>query len=245
MKIVGVIPARLGSKRLPGKALARIAGVEMVLYVYRRARKYARFDRLIVATDDLRIRELIEAEKGETYFSDAPFRNGSERCAAAVAEIDCDIVVNIQGDEVMIEPEHIDAAVRLLETRPELPMSTVAFQITGPDFDREDKNLVKVSVDERGCAIDFSRQPINTISAANSGYGHAGVYVYRKDFLLRYAQLPPTPRETAESLEQLRVLESDFSIGVVIIDKSLLSVNSPEDLAIANNLLRDEGGNNR
>jgi 3-deoxy-manno-octulosonate cytidylyltransferase (CMP-KDO synthetase) len=198
-----------------------------------------------VATDDLKIRALIETAGGEVFYSDAPFRNGSERCAAAVAQIDCDIVVNIQGDEVMIEPEHIDAAVRFLEARPELQMSTIAFPIAGPAVDRADKNLVKVAVDANGCAIDFSRQPINTIGAANRDYGHAGIYVYRKDFLLRYAQLPPTPRETAESLEQLRVLESGYSIGVTIIDKPLLSVNSPEDLEIANNLLRDEGGINR
>ncbi len=217
----------------------------MVVYVFRRARKYARFDRMIVATDDFKIRELVAADNGEVYFSEVPFRNGSERCAAAVAEIDCDLVVNIQGDEVMIEPEHIDAAVRLLEARPELPMSTVAFPIAGPAADRGDKNLVKVSVNQQGCAIDFSRQPINTVGAANSDYGHAGIYVYRKDFLLCYAQLPPTPRETAESLEQLRVLESGYSIGVATIDKPLLSVNSPEDLEIANNLLRDEGGFNR
>lgn len=217
----------------------------MVLYVYRCARRYRRFYRLLVATDDHQIRHLIEADGGQVYFSEEPFRNGSERCAAAIANIDCHIVVNVQGDEVMIEPEHIDATVRLLEADPALPMATVAFPLTGGLVDRKDPNLVKVAIDAAGRARDFSRQPINLRGKEIRSYGHAGIYVYRKEFLLKYAQLSPTPREQAESLEQLRVLESSFPIGVAIIDKTLLSVNSPEDLTIANQMLRDEGGSVR
>lgn len=242
MRIVGVIPARFGSKRLPGKALMKVAGTEMVLYVFRRARRYQRFDRLLVATDDHQIRRLIQADGGHVFYSKEPFRNGSERCAAAIANIDCDSIVNVQGDEVMIEPEHIDAAVRLLEADPTLPMATVAFPLTGGLIDHKDRNLVKVTVDVAGRARDFSRQPINLKGEEIRSYGHAGIYVYRREFLLKYAHLPPTPREQAESLEQLRVLESGFPIGVAIIDEILLSVNSPEDLKIANQLLRDEGG---
>lgn len=237
-----MIPARLGSKRLPGKALAKVAGTEMVVYVYRRARRYRRFDRLLVASDDRQIQRLIEAEGGQVFYSEDPFRNGSERCAAAIANIDCDTVVNVQGDEVLIEPKHIDAAVRLLEADLALPMATVAFPLTSGLVDHKDRNLVKVAVDAAGRARDFSRQPINLTGEEIRSYGHAGIYVYRKEFLRKYAQLPPTPREQAESLEQLRVLESGFPIGVAIIDEILLSVNSPEDLTIANQLLRDEGG---
>lgn len=214
----------------------------MVLYVFERVRQYERFAQLLVATDDLEIRRLIETAGGRVFFSEEPFRNGSERCAAAVRDIDCEIVVNVQGDEVMIEPEYVDRAVTMLEQDRGLVMSTLAFPIAGELVDSRDRNLVKVAVDQADRARDFSRQPINLVGEKIVNYGHAGVYVYRKEFLLKYAQLSPTPREQSESLEQLRVLESGFPIGVAIIDKPLLSVNSPEDLAIANKLLRDEGG---
>ncbi len=233
----------MASKRFPGKALALIHGREMIRHVYANTKAYKRFDRIVVATDEPRIKSLIEADGGEVWYSQVPFRNGTERCAAAAGELSCDIVVNVQGDEVSLAPEQIDATVRMIELDIALHMSTLAFPISDDDLD--DPNLVKVAVSEHGRAIDFSRQPIMRAERKIVNYGHAGVYVFRKDFLMTYARLEPTPRELSESLEQLRVLESGFAIGVAILDQPMLSVNTPEDLKIANQRLTDEGGATR
>lgn len=241
MKIVGVIPARLASSRFPGKALAPINGRPMILHVWERVRKYHRLGRLIVATDDDTIRELIAQSGGEVVLSSAPFRNGSERCAATVADIDCDICIDIQGDEITITPEQLERTVKVLENDASLKVATAGFPILQSE-DLNDRNLVKVAIDPSGYAIDFSRQPITISGQRINNYGHAGIYVYRKDFLISYAHLPQTPREIAESLEQLRILEYGHKIGVAIINKPLLSVNTPEDLVLANKLLSEERG---
>lgn len=241
MIIVGVIPARLASTRFPGKALANVNGKAMILHVWERVTSFARFERIIVATDDDVIANLIKAHGGEVYFSSEPFRNGSERCAAAVRDIECEIVIDVQGDEVTITSEQLERVVQVLESDKTLMAATAAFPVlqTG---DLGDHNLVKVAIDSSGNAIDFSRQPISSNGKKITNYGHAGIYVYRKEFLLIYAQIPQTPRELAESLEQLRILEHGYKIGVAIINKPLLSVNTPEDLVLANKVLSEERG---
>ena len=241
MKIVGIIPARLASSRFPGKALAKVNGKEMVLHVWERVRSFSRFDRVIVATDDEAIRLLIEKHGGEVFFSLEPYRNGSERCAAAVAAVDCDICVDIQGDEVTITPEQLERVVQVLEVNLTVDVATAAFPLL-QKTDLDDRNLVKVAIDATGLAIDFSRQPISKAGARLTNYGHAGIYAYRKKFLLKYTQLTQTPREIAESLEQLRILEHGHKIGVAIINKPLLSVNTPADLELANKVLSEERG---
>lgn len=241
MKIVGVIPARLASSRFPGKALALVNGRAMILHVWERVRSYRRFQQLIVATDDESIRRLIASHGGEVFVSTLPFNNGSERCAAAVADIDCDICIDIQGDEITITPEQLERTVKVLENDRSLQIATAGFPLLQND-DLGDRNLVKMAVDASGYAIDFSRRPITRAGERIVNYGHAGIYVYRKDFLLKYPELPRTPREIDESLEQLRILEHGYKIGVAIINKPLLSVNTPEDLVIANKVLSEEGG---
>jgi 3-deoxy-manno-octulosonate cytidylyltransferase (CMP-KDO synthetase) len=241
LKIVGVIPARLASSRFPGKALAKVNGKEMILHVWERVRAFARFEHLLVATDDESIKLLIERSGGKVFFSREPYRNGSERCAAAVATVDCDICVDIQGDEVTITSEQLERTIHLLESNDRIEVATAAFPVL-QKTDLADRNLVKVAIDSSGLAIDFSRQPIIKTGARITNYGHAGIYAYRKRFLLQYVQLAPTPREIAESLEQLRILEHGHKIGVAIINKPLLSVNTPADLELANKVLSEERG---
>lgn len=213
----------------------------MVLHVWERVSAYSRLERLIVATDDESISQLIVHNGGEVVLSSEPFKNGSERCASAITEIDCDVCIDIQGDEISIRPEQLERTVQVLENNPDLKVATAAFPIPQAEH-LGDPNLVKVAVDVSGCAIDFSRKPITIAGQNITNYGHAGIYVYRKDFLIEYARLPQTSREIAESLEQLRILEHGHKIGVAIINKPLLSVNTPEDLALANRVFSQEGG---
>ena len=213
----------------------------MILHVWERVRAFSRFERLIVATDDESISQLIIQNGGEVVLSNEPFKNGSERCASAVSDIDCDICIDIQGDEISIRPEQLERTVQVLENNPDLHVATAAFPVLQSE-DLSDPNLVKVAVDALGHAIEFSRKPITVAGQKITNYGHAGIYVYRKDFLIEYARLPQTSREIAESLEQLRILEHGHKIGVAIINKPLLSVNTPEDLALANRLFSQEGG---
>lgn len=213
----------------------------MVLHVWERVSQYNRLARLIVATDDASISQIIAQNSGEVVFSDAPFKNGSERCAAAVADIDCDICIDIQGDEISVTPEQLEKTVRVLENNQKIRIATAAFPVLQSEY-LDNPNLVKVAVDASGYAIDFSRRPITITGQKINNYGHAGIYVYRKDFLIEYARLPQTSREIAESLEQLRIIEHGHKIGVAIINKPLLSVNTPEDLAVANRVFSQEGG---
>jgi 3-deoxy-manno-octulosonate cytidylyltransferase (CMP-KDO synthetase) len=242
VKICGVIPVRLGSSRFPGKGLAKLEGKELILHTLDGARQYSDFQRLIVATDDRTIEKLITAHGGEVFYSERPFRNGSERCAAAVANIDCDVCVNIQGDEIFINGAIIGRTVRMLEWNSQLPVATAVFSIADPT-ELADRNLVKVTLDENDRAIRFSRQPITGIGgAALVNYGHVGIYAYRKDFLMMFAVLSPTTGEIAESLEQLRIMESGFPIGAARLDAPVVSINTPEDLLAANKILSQERG---
>lgn len=233
---------RLGSSRFPGKGLAKLDAKELILHTLDGARQYSDFQRLIVATDDRTIEKLVIASGGEVFYSEKPFRNGSERCAAAIANIDCDICVNIQGDEVFINSVIIGRTVRILEWNSELPVATAVFSLADPN-ELADHNLVKVTLDENDRAIRFSRQPITTDSGtALVNYGHVGIYVYRKDFLMMYARLSPTAGEIADSLEQLRILESGFPIGAARLDAPVMSINAPEDLLAASKILSQERG---
>jgi 3-deoxy-manno-octulosonate cytidylyltransferase (CMP-KDO synthetase) len=242
LKICGVIPVRLGSSRFPGKGLAKLDGKELILHTLDGARQYFNFYRLIVATDDRAIEKLVIAHGGEVFYSEKPFRNGSERCAAAIANIDCDICVNIQGDEVFINSVTIGRTVRILEWNPELPVATAVFSIADPN-ELADRNIVKVALDENDRAIRFSRLPITGNSdAALVNYGHVGIYAYKKDFLTMYAVLSPTAGEIAESLEQLRILESGYPVGIARLDASAMSINTPEDLLAASKILSEERG---
>jgi 3-deoxy-manno-octulosonate cytidylyltransferase (CMP-KDO synthetase) len=245
MRTIGLIPARYASTRLPGKALALIAGEPMVWHVYRRAREARSLDRVMVATDDERIRQAVLERGGEAVLTRADHASGTDRLAEVAAGLDCELVVNLQGDEPLMEPAVIDAAVAPFYVEPDVRMSTAATPIRSAEEYR-DPAAVKVVLDERGYALYFSRSPLpyfrldstpgasdNTCSDPRTGLRalkHLGLYVYRRGTLLWLSGLPPTALEQAEKLEQLRALGHGCPIRVVVVDYSPLGVDTPEDL---------------
>ena len=232
-KVIGLIPARHASTRFPGKPLADLLGKPMIQHVYERASEARSLERVVVATDDERILRAVTGFGGEAVMTSADHPTGTDRLAEAAAELDVDVVVNVQGDEPLIEPQVIDAAAAPLIEDPSIPMGTIMSRITEP-ADLHDPNVVKVAVDRNGFALYFSRALIPYAREKSTSdvayYYHLGLYVYRKDFLLTYASLPPTPLEQTERLEQLRALEHGYRIKVVQTPHPLASVDTPEDL---------------
>jgi 3-deoxy-manno-octulosonate cytidylyltransferase (CMP-KDO synthetase) len=231
MKAIGIIPARYASSRLPGKPLVDIGGKTMIERVYRRAREAVSLSEVWVATDDRRIYDAVEAFGGRVLMTRADHPSGTDRIAEAAAGTDADVVVNIQGDEPLLEPAEIDAVVAPFGSVPELVMSTAAVRIDRPE-DIQDPSVVKVVLDLGGHALYFSRLPIPHYRSGSQGacLKHIGLYAYRRGFLLTYACLRPTPLEQAECLEQLRVLENGYRIRVVLTEHDAISVDTPEDL---------------
>jgi len=232
-KILGVIPARFGSTRFPGKVLAQIAGKTMLEHVYQRASLCSYLTSVIIATDDDRVYSAARKFGAHVRMTRADHLSGTDRAAEVASAGDAEIVVNIQGDEPLIDPAAIDAAILPLVHDPDLVMGTLKKRIENP---REitDPNVVKVVTNAAGDAIYFSRCPIpfERESAGSTPYfKHIGLYVYQREFLLGYSGLPLGPLEGAERLEQLRALENGFRIRVVETEYESLGVDTPEDLA--------------
>lgn len=228
--VVAIIPARFDSTRFPGKALADIAGRPMIEHVYRRASSASSVHGAIVATDDPRIVQAVESFGGAALLTRSDHASGTDRIAEIAAALPCRIVVNVQGDEPLIEPATIDAAVQPLLNDAALEMST----LSRPFADAEEfasRHVVKVVIDLRGRALYFSRAPLAAAQA------HIGLYAYRRDVLLRLAALPPAPLEQAESLEQLRALSNGVGIRVVETRHVSVGVDTPDDLARVRQLL--------
>ena len=229
---VAIIPARYESSRLPGKALADIGGRPMIEHVYRRASAATTIARVIVATDDRRILDAVRAFGGEAVMTSAAHQSGTDRLAEAAAALDAEIIVNVQGDEPLLAPETIDAAVTPFVSDPRLEMSTLRRAITDRE-ELENPNVTKVVVDCHGFAMYFSRAPIPFTRAGQPGataWAHVGLYVYRRDTLLRLAALPQTAMERAEALEQLRALEHGIRIKAVKTTHATIGVDTREDL---------------
>lgn len=232
MRVISVIPARYGSTRFEGKPLADIWGKPMIQYVYERARKASILDDVIVASDDLRIKEAVERFGGKVAMTSPKHPTGTDRSGEVVKNLDVDIVINIQGDEPLIDPKLIDEVGQPLLEDPEIEMATLAHEITTKEK-HMDPNVVKVATDAQGFALYFSRSliPYPRKTEDFHVYEHIGIYAYRKNFLLKFIQLPPTPLEKTESLEQLRALENGYKIKVIITKKYTgLSVDTREDL---------------
>jgi 3-deoxy-manno-octulosonate cytidylyltransferase (CMP-KDO synthetase) len=225
-RIVAIIPARFESTRLPGKPLALIAGRPMIEHVYRRAADARGVDAVVVATDDDRIAAAVEHFGGIVRMTQRTHRTGTDRVAEVARALPCDIVVNVQGDEPMIEPEMIAAVIEPLAESAIVEMSTLRRAITDP-ADLVNPHVVKVVVDRLGDALYFSRSPIPHHGPA---FKHVGLYGYRRDFLLSFAALPQTPLETGESLEQLRALEHGLRIRTIETRYDSIGVDTPEDL---------------
>ena len=247
MRVAAIIPARYASTRLPGKPLADIAGKPMVWLVYERAKMAHLVDEVWVATDDQRVYDAVRKFGGNVLMTNPDHPSGTDRLAEAAGKISADIYVNVQGDEPLIPPELIDAAVAPVLAEPTLNMATAAREITLPG-EITDPSVVKVVLDENGYALYFSRSPIpfhRDIWAGGSIIGgnclkHIGLYVYRRDFLLKYAKIPPTALELTEKLEQLRALGHGERIKVVITKLESIGVDTPEDLDRVIRLIQKE-----
>jgi 3-deoxy-manno-octulosonate cytidylyltransferase (CMP-KDO synthetase) len=251
MSIIAIIPARYGSTRFPGKALALIEGKPMVQWVYQRTKRSRLVTRVIVATDDERIRKAVSEFGGEAVMTSSDHPTGTDRIAEVAGALACDIVVNVQGDEPLIHPDMIDEALAPLVHDASIPMGTVCKKIE-ENSEAVDPNVVKVVFDKNGFALYFSRAPIpwdrdrwagkhslKDLDGADSMYKHIGLYVYRRDFLLRYAKMPQTPLEAVEKLEQLRALESGHRIKTVVTEHESFGVDIPGDLSKILHLLKE------
>ncbi len=253
MNITAIIPARYASSRLPGKPLLDIAGQPMILHVVERARMVKAITRVIVATDDERIFRAVTAAGVEAQMTSPAHQTGTDRLAEVAAQLDADVIVNVQGDEPFIEPSTIEAALQpLLDDS--IVMATTCEPILSA-ADLLNPSVVKVVTDRAGFALYFSRQPIPFLRSEILAHGslaaaleaqpelldrfakHTGLYVYRRAFLLTYAQLPPTPLEQAEALEQLRALEHGYRIKVIRATHRSMGIDTPEDLAHARTLM--------
>jgi 3-deoxy-manno-octulosonate cytidylyltransferase (CMP-KDO synthetase) len=232
-KILGVIPARFASSRFPGKVLAAIAGKSMLQHVYERALLARYLTSTIVATDDERIYRNARSFGAPVRMTRSDHVSGTDRVAEVASAEAADIVVNIQADEPLIDPDAIDAAILPMVHEPELRMCTLQKRIEDLR-EIHDANVVKVVTDRSGDAIYFSRCAIPFQSeqrpSESAYYKHIGLYVYRRDFLLGYSALPIGPLERTERLEQLRALENGHRIRVVETDCESFGVDTPQDL---------------
>ena len=247
MHVVGIIPARYASSRFPGKPLALIAGKPLIQRVVERCQKARSLSGVIVATDDERIREAAR-NFCRVEMTAAHHPSGSDRIAEVAGRFSCDAVVNIQGDEPLIDPQVIDAVAGALERA---EMSTAGTPIKNP-IDYDNPNVVKVVVNAASLALYFSRRTIPYLrEAASSSVSeqlaafpflkHLGIYGYRREVLLRLVRYPVSPLEAAEKLEQLRALENGIPIAVVRVAYDSVGVDMPEDIARVEALLKRQG----
>ncbi len=232
--VVAVIPARFASTRLPGKPLLDETGVPLIVHVVEAARKSSRIDRILVATDDPRIFDIVARHGGEAVMTRDDHPSGTDRVAEVAAAIpNARMIVNLQGDEPEIAPESLDRVIEILDADPSAPMATLATPVYDPAV-YLDPSCVKVVLSSSGRALYFSRSPIPAHRdglPANGPLGllHLGLYAYRRDFVLKLATLPPSPLELSEKLEQLRVLELGQPIAVGIVHERSVGIDTPED----------------
>ncbi len=242
---MGVIPARFASSRFPGKVLAGLAGKPMLQHVYERARESRYIDDVVIATDDERIAAAARQFGARARITRADHRSGTDRLAEIASSEQASLYVNIQGDEPLIDPAAIDAAILSVHGDDEVSMGTLKKRITDPT-DILNTNVVKVVTNLLNDAIYFSRCPIpyerDGLTAGSQYSKHVGLYVYRRDFLLRYPDLRVGPLEEAERLEQLRALENGYRIRVVETEYESLGVDTPEDLERVNELFSSIAG---
>ena len=230
VRIAAIIPARYASTRFPGKPLAEINGKPMIEHVYQRVVGIEEIADVIIATDDKRIYQRVEDFGGTAVMTADDIKSGTDRIARVAYEIEADLIVNIQGDEPILKKEMVQEAISPFYENPDLLMSTLKKEIVDEE-ELNNHNIVKVVTDKKGYALYFSRYPIPY--QRNKGavyYKHIGLYVYNKQFLLKYSKLKQTPLEQSESLEQLRVLENGYKIKVVETRYNSIGVDVPEDI---------------
>lgn len=225
-RCVGMIPARYGSKRFPGKPLAKIQGKSLIQRAYENATSCSHLDEVIVVTDDQRIFEHVESFGGRAMMSSPHHATGSDRLAEAAEKIDASIVVNLQGDWPCLESHVIGAVIEILGENG--VMGSAVTPLKDPAL-IQSSSVVKATMDREGKALYFSRSPI-PFGMPKVVFGHLGIYSYTREFLLTFAKLPPTPLQLAESLEQLKALEHGYPIHLAVVESAPVSVDRPEDI---------------
>ena len=245
MSVVAIIPARFGSTRFPGKPLALLGGKPMIQHVYERASMAKMPDAVVVATDDSRIADMVRSFGGDVVMTSPAHKTGTDRLAEAARSTSASLIVNVQGDLPFFPASMIDDAIVKLETTPDAAIATVRTPIR-TSGELTNPNVVKVVTDQNGFALYFSRSPIPfRRDAPEQGvtnkhilwYRHVGMYVYRRDFLFRFATLAPTPLEDTEKLEQLRIMEHGYKICLTQTELLTIEVDTPEDLLRAEETL--------
>ena len=234
---VAIIPARYSSTRFPGKPLAKDTGKYLIQHVCDNVRRAKKIDRVIVATDDETIIQAVREFGTQVVMTRSDHVCGTDRIAEVAADLDDEIIVNVQGDEPEIDPDDVDRLVGLLERNEDCEMATLACRFDSAD-DVLSPNTTKVVLDQSGRAVYFSKAVIpfsrddgGRVKDPSDYLLHLGIYAYRRDFLLQYSSMPPTPLELTEKLEQLRVIENGYRIAVGIVDRVCIGVDTPEEYA--------------
>jgi 3-deoxy-manno-octulosonate cytidylyltransferase (CMP-KDO synthetase) len=245
VKVLGIIPARFASTRFPGKPLSLIAGKSLIQRTYENALKCASFDQLVVATDDQRIFDHVKSFGGNVVMTPENCPTGTDRLVAVIQDNPAfskyTIILNVQGDEPCVESEVLEKVINLLVEDKTVQMATAVMHISSEE-DALNKSVVKCVTDQQGFALYFSRTLIpcsreTTFKKDFPYYKHLGIYGYRKDFLLLYATLAPTPLQQVEDLEQLKVLEHGYRIKTTLVKSQSIGVDTPEDIKKVEQLL--------
>ena len=233
LETVCMIPARLESTRFPRKLIQLIQGKPLIQYVYENAKRAKRLERVLVACDDETIKECVEGFGGEAVLTGAHHKSGTERIAEVARHLDCNFVVNLQGDEPLMHSDVVDQVVLALQRDASCVMATACIPKSDPD-EFVNPNVVKVTKDENGWALYFSRSPIphDRDGRTNRYFKHLGIYGYRRDFLLKFPRLAPSSLERVEKLEQLRALENGYRIKVVETVHDSIGVDTEEDFKV-------------
>ncbi len=238
MDAIGIIPARYGATRFEGKVLADLMGKPVIQHVWENAKRASTLADLIVATDDVKVKEEVERFGGKVVLTAKEHKTGTDRLREVVNPIDTKVVVNIQADEPLLHPSMIDDIVRPLLEDKGILMTTLKKKITDPE-DLRNPNVVKVVTDKNGYALYFSRSPI-PFPRFHDGvvfYKHIGLYGFTKEFLFTFTNLPVSALENIEGLEQLRVLENGYRIKVAETQFDTIGIDTPEDLERAKEVL--------
>jgi len=241
-RTVAVIPSRFGAERFPGKPLHLLAGIPMVVRVLQRTTEARGIDLVLVATDDARIAQAVDRAGGRAVLTDPALPSGTDRVWAAVRDLDVEIVLNVQGDEPLMDPRNVERVASFLLAHPEFPLATAALPISDP-AEVESPNNVKVVRGDDLRALYFSRAPIPFRRRPEPGLAtlkHLGLYGYRKDALARWTSLPPHPLERAESLEQLRALAAGMEMAVLDAASDSIGVDTEEDAQRVEEILRKQ-----
>ena len=236
-KVIGIIPARYGSTRLPGKPLLKIAGKSLIQRTYENAKQCKSLDQVIVATDDVRIADHVLGFDGEVVMTSPACATGTDRIVEALTQGNlskAEIVINIQGDEPALEIAVIEKVIAILKADKEAVVSTAVVKLESAE-DAVNPSVVKCVIDQEGHALYFSR---SLIPGGKTGvwrpeityYKHLGIYGYRTAFLQEYSQLEQTPLQIAEDLEQLKILENGYKIAVAVVNSNAIGVDTPEDI---------------